>query len=1214
MADLAHLRISVDSREVRGADRDLRGLTQAASRSTGIVQRFGLAAAAAFASIGFAQLARDVFQANVEFQRLNAALSVATGSTASAKVAFKQIQDFASTTPYQLNQSVEAFIKLKNLGLDPSMKALRSYGNTASSMGKDLMQMIEAVADATTGEFERLKEFGIKAKQEGDKVSLTFRGTTTTIGKSAAEIEKYLQDIGNNEFAGAMEAQMATLGGRVSNLQDAIYNLYIQFSQSGAAETLGRAITALANGIKWLADNIDNVIGYIKAATAAFIAYKAVMIASLIPTTAFGSLILTIGARLGAGTAALAVFNAGVAYATTLVRAWTVALLANPIFWIASAIAGVTAMIVKYNDQQEEAIQHTRNLSQNLKDEAAARSENYKAMRAELFLQQLQLQTKITDLRIEKERNAELNKRAIAQTSPDEKKFTRIGAGVRNASASAELSLLTAQVNEIKKGIAEADAAWSAAAPSIAQSISTVAASGEQAEDKFADLKALLAQTREEITRMSETPLDTKLRELEEAAKKAANNGLAPLAASLREVAKELLVATEWQRLGENLENDIKQRQDAEKQIKQYSKELEHEISLLGMSNSEREIAILNFEEEAIVAEYAAKGIDRNNEALREYLKLKRQLASSKSAMAKEAAETQRLANNLETAAAMLGNGRLGSVLQNALKLEIRMKDGESKKISDALAETFPKLSKALGDAMAGAQMGEQIGGFMKALGIKTSKTGAQIGGAFGQMFGGPLGAIAGSIAGGLIGGMMKSTPRASATIQTVAGDAMMSSVKGNKGQLKQMAEGLAGSVISGLQKIADEFSGTITDGFKVSIGVRNKTFRVDPLGLGRTKGMIAFDTEEEAIRYAIKLALDRGVIAGIRESTKKLLQAGDSLDAALQDALDFEGVFDRLLEKTDPLAFSLKELEKEFDRLNKLFEKAGATTEEFAELQRLYDLERADILKEEQQRQVDEANKINDLIKRIYREQGKEAEELALTRRMESEAASEAERAILAQIYALEDFNKVRLKEVETLEDTIATMSQLAASLRQFRASLFGAEDSVANYRQALVDLIRVGSLASTGDAGALGRLQGVSQTFLAASKARAGSLFEYQKDVALVASYVDQGIAAADEQVSAAEQQIDLLQRQLDELVNISELLTQQTVPDLSLAPDWNANIANGGSGGAGGENMGNMEAMLRDALYNIAKNTGNTARLLDRWDGDGQPDIREYAGDYY
>ena len=735
-------------------------------------------------------------------------------------------------------------------------------------------------------------------------------------------------------------------------------------------------------------------------------------------------------------------------------------------------------------------------------------------------------------------------------------------------------------------------------------------------------MRDLLERTKEEILRINETSLETKLREINTAASEAAAAGLTDLAIALRQAGIELAYATraadDWKTFSEKLAEQSKTAGEARQELRDLTRELENQQKMLGMSKSERADFELQLEEQAIRAAFLAKGIREGDEALEEYIRTLRELDGKERAVEAQADEAARLARNLETAAAMLGNGKLGSVLQNALKLEIRMKDGEEKKISDAIAESFPKLSKALGDALAGAQMGDQIGGFMKALGIKTSKTGSQIGGALGQMFGGPLGAIAGSIAGGLIGGMMKSTPRASATIETISGNAIVSSVRGNKGQLKEMAEGLAGSVVNGLQRIAEEFSGTIADGLKISIGVRKKTFRVDPLGLGRTKGMIAFDTEEEAIRYAIKLALERGAIEGIRQSTQNLLQAGDDLEAALQDAMDFEGVFDRLLEKTDPLAHGLKELDKEFDRLNKIFEKAGATTEEYAELQRLYDLERADILKEENRRQMDEANKINNLIMRLYKEQGKEAEELAIKRKMERDAATEAERAILDQIYALEDFNKARVEEVSTLEDTIATMTQLAGSLRAFREGLYGADQSVINYKQALVDLIRVGSLASTGDVEALGQLQGVSQTFLASSKASARSMFDYQKDVALVASYVDQGIAAADEQVSAAEQQIDLLQQQLDELVNIAALLEQPTAPDVAIDPSWNANIAgaggSGGSGGAFGENTSDMEAMIRDALYNITKHTGNTAKLLDRWDGDGQPDIRELQSDYY
>ena len=47
--------------------------------------------------------------------------------------------------------------------------------NTASAMGKIVEQFVEAVADASTGEFERLKEFGIKASSEGDRQPLRFR-------------------------------------------------------------------------------------------------------------------------------------------------------------------------------------------------------------------------------------------------------------------------------------------------------------------------------------------------------------------------------------------------------------------------------------------------------------------------------------------------------------------------------------------------------------------------------------------------------------------------------------------------------------------------------------------------------------------------------------------------------------------------------------------------------------------------------------------------------------------------------------------------------------------------------------------------------------------------------------------------------------------------------------------------------------------------------
>lgn len=187
-----------------------------------------------------------------KFERLEASLKTVTGSTEKAASAFKAIDEFAAKTPFQLEEVTRSFIKLKALGLTPSERALKSYGNTAIAMGKSLDQMIEAVADATTGEFERLKEFGIKAKTQGDQVIFTFQGVSTAVGKNAAEIEAYLLSLGEVQFAGAIEAKANTLVNSIAKMKDAFAKLVKAIGDAGLTDLL----ISLANAVSWLADQI----------------------------------------------------------------------------------------------------------------------------------------------------------------------------------------------------------------------------------------------------------------------------------------------------------------------------------------------------------------------------------------------------------------------------------------------------------------------------------------------------------------------------------------------------------------------------------------------------------------------------------------------------------------------------------------------------------------------------------------------------------------------------------------------------------------------------------------------------------------------------------------------------------------------------------------------------------------------------------------------
>jgi len=261
MAKDIRVALTLDNKDfnskIKSSENSLSKLNSKAGSSTASLTKLtkvfaGLSAAA----IVVQQSVGKIITVQRQFDVINASLITVTGSTENAAAAFDKIKAFAASTPYDLAQVANGFVKLKALGLDPSERALNSYGNTASAMGKDLNQMVEAVADAATGEFERLKEFGIKARQQGDEVKLTFQGVTTSIGNNSEEIQEYLLKLGEIQFAGAMDERAATLDGALSNLADSWDNLFLTVSQTG----LGKWFEDTARGASALITQIDNMI------------------------------------------------------------------------------------------------------------------------------------------------------------------------------------------------------------------------------------------------------------------------------------------------------------------------------------------------------------------------------------------------------------------------------------------------------------------------------------------------------------------------------------------------------------------------------------------------------------------------------------------------------------------------------------------------------------------------------------------------------------------------------------------------------------------------------------------------------------------------------------------------------------------------------------------------------------------------------------------
>lgn len=177
-------------------------------------------------------IAKDVINVTGEFQKFEAVLTNTLGSNSKARRALNEISDFASKTPFSVRELTDSFIRLANQGFIPTMEEMRKLGDVAASTGKTFIQLTEAIIDAQTGEFERLKEFGIRAQKEGEKVKFTFKGVKTEVDFTNESIRNYILSLGELEgVTGATEAISNTFAGTISNIGDNLDQLANNFGK-----------------------------------------------------------------------------------------------------------------------------------------------------------------------------------------------------------------------------------------------------------------------------------------------------------------------------------------------------------------------------------------------------------------------------------------------------------------------------------------------------------------------------------------------------------------------------------------------------------------------------------------------------------------------------------------------------------------------------------------------------------------------------------------------------------------------------------------------------------------------------------------------------------------------------------------------------------------------------------------------------------------------
>lgn len=190
------------------------GMTSVQAQAAGLATTI-LGTAGVMSTLGLSMSAAQ------ELESYKLTLETVMKDTKKAGELMKWASQFAKITPFDTAEVVEGTVRLQAYGIS-AQHTMGRIGDMAAVMNKDLMQAIEAIADAQTGELERMKEFGITKGMIQKKSDEMFK-KQEVINKQGQIVDQQrfnqaMFAIMEERFSGGMKKQATTLKGIMSQL------------------------------------------------------------------------------------------------------------------------------------------------------------------------------------------------------------------------------------------------------------------------------------------------------------------------------------------------------------------------------------------------------------------------------------------------------------------------------------------------------------------------------------------------------------------------------------------------------------------------------------------------------------------------------------------------------------------------------------------------------------------------------------------------------------------------------------------------------------------------------------------------------------------------------------------------------------------------------------------------------------------------------------
>lgn len=212
----------------------------------------GIGAGAALA--GIVALTRGASDSVKAFEDLTSKISAVTGDMQTAEKVFWELNDLEDKTTISTQKLAESLLYLNKFGISATTKDIKDLSALSLGLNKDLEAVTSAITKASQGRYNELKNLGFAVQDAGDRLSVTFKGVTSQIGKDAESIKNYLASVGETQFTKVLDSKLQTTEASLNRFKNAWGTLQTElFRSDGALGQLFRSIldtgTQMVNGL-----------------------------------------------------------------------------------------------------------------------------------------------------------------------------------------------------------------------------------------------------------------------------------------------------------------------------------------------------------------------------------------------------------------------------------------------------------------------------------------------------------------------------------------------------------------------------------------------------------------------------------------------------------------------------------------------------------------------------------------------------------------------------------------------------------------------------------------------------------------------------------------------------------------------------------------------------------------------------------------------------